>query len=101
MNYGEEVSLFCQVENCCQKSAGWGKWTQDNKFTTIFIDVKIVRKEENSKYYGEINKKGFILVIRNITRDDLNIDYSCTYGFQVSTKKKLLEIDVFTGEYRV
>ncbi|CAC5415245.1 unnamed protein product [Mytilus coruscus] len=95
LQFGEDLHLFCQVEDCCRKSAGWGKWTPNNKLSTIFIDVKILQKDEISKYYGGTSERGFFLVIRNMTSDDLNIAYSCTYGFQISKKKILLKTDVF------
>lgn len=101
MQYGEDLRLFCQVEDCCRQSAGWGKWTPNNKLNTIFIDVKSLQKDEKSKYFGGTSESGFFLVIRNITRDDLGIAYSCTYGFEVSEKKILLKSDVFIGEYIV
>lgn len=96
--YGEDLSLSCQVENCCPESAGWGKWTPKNELVTIFIDVKDLNVDNISKYDGAIVNTGFSLVIRNLTRDDLNLTYSCTYGFLVSKKKMLLKTDAFHGE---
>ncbi|XP_071147577.1 uncharacterized protein [Mytilus edulis] len=97
LKYGEDLRLYCQVEKCCTKSAGWGKWTSDDKFDTIFIDVKYFLNDGSSKYGGGIEKTGWFLIIRNITKNDLNTSYSCTYGFQVSKKKMLLEEDAFFG----
>lgn len=99
MKYGEDLSLYCKVKNCCLESAGWIQWTSENEFTTIFIDVKDITVAGSSKYNGKINENGFFLVMRNITREDLNVYYSCTYGFQVSEKKILLETDAIFGEY--
>lgn len=99
LKYGEDLRLYCQVEKCCTKSAGWGKWTSDDKFNTIFIDVKDFLNDGSSKYGGGIEKTGWFLIIRNITKNDLNTSYSCTYGFQVSKKKMLLEEDAFSGKY--
>ncbi|XP_071147845.1 uncharacterized protein [Mytilus edulis] len=96
-HYGEDLSLSCCVHNCCQEAAGWGKWT-NNELTTIFIDVKYLHVDNNSKYDGGINETEFLLVIRNITEFDLNINYSCTYGFKIGHKKMLLETDVFFEE---
>lgn len=97
--YGEDLSLFCRVENCCPESAGWIKWTSENEFSTIFIDVKHLIVNESSKYDGGTNERGFFLDIRKITRQDLNMKYSCTYGFEKSEKQLLLNTDVFFGEY--
>lgn len=87
------------MENCCTKSAGWGKWTSDDQFNTIFIDVKDFHNDGSLKYGGGTDKKGWFLIIRNITKHDFNISYSCTYGFQVSKKKMLLKKDAFSGKH--
>lgn len=100
MQYGDDLSLFCQVDNCCLEEAGWGKWTHKNELVTIFIDMRDIDAAESSKYAGETNMSGFSLVIRNLSREDLNIAYSCTYGFHVSQKKILYGIDAFRCEYR-
>lgn len=87
------------MKNCCKKSAGWGKWSSDDQFNTIFIDVRDLHKEESLKYGGGTGETGFSLTIRNITEDDLNIPYSCTYGFVVSKKQMLLREDAVIGKY--
>lgn len=74
-------------------------WSSEVDYTTLFIDVKDLDIHADSKYNGKTNKTGIFLVIRNVTRDDLNSTYSCTYGFQVGTKKILLDSDAFIGEY--
>ncbi|XP_076085358.1 uncharacterized protein LOC143056160 [Mytilus galloprovincialis] len=93
--YGDDLSLFCPVNKCCPESAGWVKWTSEDDYTTLFIDVKDLDDRAGPKYNGETNRTGIILIIRNVTRDDLNTSYSCTYGFQVGIKKILLDSDAF------
>lgn len=100
LQYGEDLSLSCQVDSCCPETAGWGKWTFKNELTTIFIDVKNLDANDKSKYAGGTDMNGFSLVIRNLSKEDLNIAYSCTYGFLISQKKFLLETDAFNCEYR-
>lgn len=99
LQYGDDLRLFCQVKNCCQKSAGWGKWTSDDALITIFIDVKNLHNDGSLKYSGGTNKTGFFLSIRNLTKGDLSISYSCTYGFQVSKKQMLLVEDALLSKY--
>ncbi|CAC5383960.1 unnamed protein product [Mytilus coruscus] len=98
LQYGDDLSLFCPVDNCCLESAGWGKWTSKDELTTIFIDVKDLDSNDTSKYAGGTYSNGFSLLIRNFSREDLNIAYSCTYGFQVSQKKILLWTDAFRSK---
>lgn len=100
LQYGDDLSLVCHVDNCCLDSAGWGKWTTKNELNTIFIDVTDLDSNDNSKYAGGTHLNGFSLLIRNVSSDDLNIAYSCTYGFLVSKKKLLLRTDAFRCEYK-
>lgn len=101
LQYGSDLRLYCHVENCCTKSAGWGKWTPDDQFQTIFIDVKRLREEKNLKYGGGTDATGFFLIINNVTKEDLNVSYSCTYGFLVSKKKMLLDKNAFIGMSKI
>lgn len=85
------MTLVCNVSNCCPKSAGWDKYTPQQR--TIIIDVKTWRPTK--KYDGNILTDGYTLVIRNLTEQDLNISYSCVYGSSLGDKKYLLEENVF------
>ncbi|XP_052073101.1 uncharacterized protein LOC127711173 isoform X13 [Mytilus californianus] len=90
--YGQNVTLFCNVPNCCPKDAGWDRWTPEQR--TLFIDVKTGRP--NKKYDGKVEKDGYTLIIQNLTKNDLNVSYSCLYGVTFGESKYLLEEDVFT-----
>ncbi|VDI10685.1 Hypothetical predicted protein [Mytilus galloprovincialis] len=91
-DYGQNVTLFCNVSNCCPKYSGWDMWTPKQR--TLFIDVKTGRG--NKKYDGKVTKDGYTLVIQNLTKQDLNVSYSCLYGVTFGERKLLLEEDVFT-----
>ncbi|VDI39896.1 Hypothetical predicted protein [Mytilus galloprovincialis] len=91
-DYGQNVTLFCHVPNCCPEDAGWDRWTPQQR--TLFIDVKTGRP--NKKYDGRIFKNGYTLIIQNLTKDDLNVSYSCLYGVTLGDRKFLQEEDVFT-----
>ncbi|XP_076105821.1 uncharacterized protein LOC143074157 [Mytilus galloprovincialis] len=93
-DYGQNVTLFCHVPNCCPKDAGWDRWTPVQR--TLFIDVKTGRS--NKKYDGKAEKDGYTLIIQNLTKDDLNVSYSCLYGVTLGQSKFLLEEDVFTDK---
>lgn len=90
--YGQSVTLFCNVSNCCPKNAGWDRLTSVQR--TLFIDVKTGRP--NKKYDGKVLKDGYTLIIQNLTKQDLNVSYSCVYGATIGERKFLLEEDVFT-----
>lgn len=91
-DYGQNVTLFCHVPNCCPKDAGWDRWTPHQR--TLFIDVKTGRS--NKKYDGKVEKDGYTLIIQNLTKQDLNVSYSCLYGVTLGERKFLLEEDVFS-----
>ncbi|XP_076076439.1 uncharacterized protein LOC143047284 [Mytilus galloprovincialis] len=95
--YGEHLTLFCLIDDCCTQEAGWVKYDPD--YETIYLDVR------NSKYYtstdkyaATTNSTGFSLTIKNIQKEDINIEYACVYGFDKSRKKVLLQSDVFRDE---
>ncbi|CAG2237395.1 ARHGEF30 [Mytilus edulis] len=91
-DYGQNVTLFCNVSNCCPQYSGWDRWTPEQN--TLFIDIKTGRP--NRKYDGMIVSGGYTLIIQNLTKQDLNISYSCVYGGTLGERKLLLEQDAFT-----
>ena len=93
-SYGQSLTLFCSVDNCCtsNKTAGWSKGSTPD---TIFIDIIKYSDNPNLKYGKTYNESGFGLVIRNLSETDLNKTYECAYGFQKSTHQYLLQEDVF------
>ncbi|CAG2216386.1 unnamed protein product [Mytilus edulis] len=48
-DYGQNVTLFCNVPHCCPEDSGWDRWTPVQQ--TLFIDIKT----------GRPNKKKFLL----------------------------------------
>ena len=65
---------------------------------TIYIDVRYIHPTSEFKYIPTTSMNGFTLTIRNVSKTDLNVNYSCTYGFKESIQKMLLEEDVFAGK---
>lgn len=90
-DYGQDATLFCNVSNCCPKDSGWDRYSPEQR--TLFIDVKTGRS--NKKYDGKTLRDGYTLVIKNLTKNDLNVSYSCVYGVTIGQSKFLLEEDVF------
>ncbi|VDI41875.1 Hypothetical predicted protein [Mytilus galloprovincialis] len=90
-DYGQNVTLFCNVPHCCPEDSGWDRWTPVQQ--TLFIDIKTGRP--NKKYDGKVMKDGYTLIIQNLTENDLNVSYSCLYGVTFGERKFLLKEDVF------
>ncbi|XP_071123451.1 uncharacterized protein [Mytilus edulis] len=90
-DYGQNVTLFCNVSNCCSQFAGWNKYIPNEKI--IFIDVKTWTPSK--KYDGKVLKDGYTLVIQNLTDEDLNVSYACVYGSIFGDQQTLLEENVF------
>lgn len=86
---------MCHVSNCCPDDSGWDLWIPEQR--TLFIDVKTGRP--NKKYDGKTFNDGYTLIIQNLTKEDLNVSYSCLYGVTIGERKLLLKEDVFKGEY--
>ncbi|XP_063397274.1 uncharacterized protein LOC134681559 [Mytilus trossulus] len=91
-DYGQNVTLFCNVSHCCPDDAGWDRWTPVQQ--TLFIDVKSGGGE--NKYDGKVLRDGYTLIIQNLTKDDLNVSYSCLYGVTLGERKFLQKEDVFS-----
>jgi hypothetical protein len=88
--YGQNLILFCPVENCCSERTAWSIGDK-----SIILDIKTFSNDPNVKYHGEYSTDGFSFVIRNLSKADLNVTYHCSYGFIQSIPKKLLHGDVF------
>ena len=90
--------MFCEIENCCNKSVGWEIW--DPKFRTLFIDVRNIPNNTTGKYIAEkAAENGYRFKIQNFNKEDLNKGHSCSYKFDRGEKILLQENDVFLGEY--
>ena len=88
--YGQNLILFCPVENCCSEPAGWSVGPK-----SIILDVKTFSNDPKVKYHGTYDTDGFGVVIRNLSEADLNVTYRCIYGFNQSTPKYLFHGGVF------
>ncbi|CAC5417590.1 unnamed protein product [Mytilus coruscus] len=95
--YGDNLTLFCLIDDCCTKASGWVKFDPDYK--TIYLDVRNSKNNTSKdKYAATTNKTGFSLVIKNLQKEDINIEYSCLYGFAISREKVLLQSDAFRDD---
>ena len=88
--YGQNLILICPVENCCSEPTGWSVGPK-----SIISDVKPFPNDTQVKYGGTNDTDGFGVVIRNLSKADLNVTYHCVYGFNQSIPKILLHDDVF------
>lgn len=95
--YGETLTLLCHVPNCCPKHAGWDSIDADGIRKTLFIDLKSHKKTASAKYDGEVKTNGYTLIIRNLTKQDVNVSYKCVYDSTIGDPLMLLEKDVFKG----
>lgn len=95
--YGDTLTLFCLIDDCCTKAAGWIKFAPD--YTTIYLDVRDSKNNNpTDKYAATTNSTGFSLVIKKLQKEDINIKYSCVYGFKNSRPKVLLQSDAIRGK---
>lgn len=101
-SYGQNLTLFCNIDNCCHYSAGWEKGNDDD-FTSIYIDVRNLTYDVdgNVKYGARTNKSGIFLTINDLKEDDLMIKYSCSYDFTFSERKSMQKTEAFKGNYNI
>lgn len=88
--YGEELLLSCKVPDCCTKSAGW-----NSEDKTIFLNIANLMYNESAKYDARYGNGRFFLFIRDFSIEDVDISYSCSYGFATSRSKILNTSMVF------
>lgn len=77
--FGQDVKLFCNassIGDCCKtKSRRWNGGPEQVTLTLNEIS-------SSSKYTSTMVVDGFTLVIRDFSEKDINILYTCSYGFQ-------------------
>ncbi|CAC5417600.1 unnamed protein product [Mytilus coruscus] len=95
--YGDNLTLFCLIDECCTKAAGWIKFDPDYK--TIYLDVQNSKNDTSKdKYAATTNSTGFSLVIKKLQKGDIDIKYSCVYGFEKSREKVLFQSDAIRDD---
>ncbi|XP_063442464.1 uncharacterized protein LOC134722767 [Mytilus trossulus] len=93
--YGQDLELFCTADDyelSSQKSKRWYKGSKQKLLT--FNDGS----ENITKYKASIESNGFRLLIKNLTKNDVNITYMCSYSFSKSENLLLLVKDVFKND---
>lgn len=93
--FEEEIVLFCRVDQCCNKPAGWAKRLNNFNSDSIFLNVQNLKYDNTRKYDGRIGNNGFYLFIRNFSLEDTKYAYSCSYGLNSSKPKILTESMIF------
>ncbi|XP_063442413.1 uncharacterized protein LOC134722721 [Mytilus trossulus] len=93
-SFGQNLTIFCAVDDCCAKFSGWVRWNYDGRYyEPLVIDL---RSFKSPKYAGNLRKNGFTVVLKNLTGSDMNRNYSCTYGSIVGEMKLLVTEESFT-----
>ena len=93
---GENFTLFCHIENCCEYSSGWEMFNPQRN--SLYLDVRPIHPNHTAKYDPTTSREGFSLTIRNETKNDLNIHYTCKYRFNEIYPKLLSEQLAFFGK---
>lgn len=86
--FGQNVTLFCitaNVENVCMKCPT--RWYGGTKLSLLSYNGY---PSKNKKYVPSTGRDGFGIVITQFDREDLNVNYSCSFG-PYFDKKNLTE----------
>ena len=90
---GQDLTLFCKVDNCTVNEKRIWRGGPDNKVLMVNSGIST----DKTKYNTAIEKHGFILTILNLTVEDLNVSYTCSCGFDLN--KHILYIkDIYKGK---
>ena len=75
---GKDVEIKCIVDQL--NPACTRKWTRGQESKLVMFDGQPTRSVKG-KYSERHNADGFIIVIKNISEEDLKTKYTCLYGF--------------------
>ncbi|CAC5397907.1 NAIP [Mytilus coruscus] len=92
--YGEDLRLFCIADNYAFDGVEIKRWEGGPKQKMLTLNGA-PDQEDVMKYDMSMREDGFDLVIKNVTKVDLNVTYGCTYGFKSSGKVILKIEDAF------
>jgi len=97
--YGDNIILTCKTGHVLtdrRDGCRVRQWYGDNK-----ILLYNRRSVDATKYEDRTNipSTEFSLVIKNYTESDLNINYTCSCGFESYTKRLGLNDNNFIGKY--
>ena len=84
---GQDLTLFCKVDNCFTNETKRWHGGPDDKLLMLNSGIST----DKAKYSTSIEKNGFILTILNLTVKDLNVSYTCSCKFDLD--KHILDID--------
>ena len=73
---GQDLTLFCKVDNCTVHETKRWYGGPDNKVLMVNNGIST----DKAKYNTAIVKNGFILTILNLTVKDLKVSYMCSCG---------------------
>lgn len=91
--FGENVKLTCSHSACLP---AYRKWTGGQSRDLLIHDGK---SPYSSKYNESLDGNSFSLDIQNFSKEDININYKCHYGFFSYEKKLSLDMDNFESKY--
>ncbi|XP_052091940.1 uncharacterized protein LOC127728535 [Mytilus californianus] len=97
-NYGQNLKLFCKADNCCVANMT-KRWFGGPQQKPLWLSSPkdSGAKSENAKYIFTIETNGFGLVIKNVTVEDMNVTYKCSYNFEEDSNM-LYSSDAFSDK---
>lgn len=86
---GHDAKLFCDASNmsdcCSQRTRRWHGGASNSVLLSNGVSTN------PSKYTEILSLNGFSILIKNILEEDVNVSYTCTYGYEVYTDILLLD----------
>lgn len=86
---GCEVKLFCNVsgfdECCASNTRRWSRTVDAEPKVLTFNGVSTYP----DKFTEDLKPTGFNLVIKNLNQSDVDVFYTCSYGFSSSESKQI------------
>ncbi|VDI02508.1 Hypothetical predicted protein, partial [Mytilus galloprovincialis] len=87
---GHDVNLFCNAsgfDDCCNShTRRWSRKVNDSETVVLFRGVSSYPE----KFTEVMQSGGFSMILKNLNKSDIDVYYTCSYGFY-SSKQMLKE----------
>ena len=98
--YGDNIILTCKTGHVLtdRTACPVRKWYEGHKDKLLLYN-NVSRDATKYEDRTNLSSTEFSLVIKNYTESDLNINYTCSCGFESYTKRLVLNDEDFIGKY--
>lgn len=91
--FGENLQLSCSLTGNCSRNQ-IQKWTGGPQNDVLIFDGAPIQSKYNETKVADT----FTLIIKNLSAEDVNVNYKCCFGFDCFEQKLTLEKRIFESK---